>query len=47
MALSQRETTRRQAIAAALAVSYPLSLRAAQPTAQEKANIQVVKDFCH
>jgi limonene-1,2-epoxide hydrolase len=46
MALSRRETTRRQAIAAALVGSYPLSLRAAQPTVQEKANIQVVKDFC-
>jgi len=44
------EATRRQAITAAalgtLAAGYPLSLRAAKPTAQEKANIQVVKDFC-
>ena len=29
-----------------LAPGYPLSLRAAEPTAQEKANIQVVNDFC-
>ena len=47
---SKREVTRRQAITAAalgtLAAGYPLSLRAAEPTAQEKANIQVVKDFC-
>jgi limonene-1,2-epoxide hydrolase len=50
MTLSKREATRRQAITAAalgtLAAGYPLSLRAAKPTAQEKANIQVVKDFC-
>jgi limonene-1,2-epoxide hydrolase len=50
MTLSKREATRRQAITAAalgtLAAGYPLSLRAAKPTAQEKANIQLVKDFC-
>jgi limonene-1,2-epoxide hydrolase len=47
MTVSKRKTTRRQAIAAAaLAAGYPLSLRAAEPTAQEKANIQVIKDFC-
>lgn len=47
MTLSKRATTRRPAIAAAaLAGSYPLSLRAAKATAQEKANLQVVKDFC-
>jgi limonene-1,2-epoxide hydrolase len=50
MTLSKREATRRQAITAAalgtLAAGYPLSLRAAKPTAHEKANIQVVKDFC-
>ena len=44
------EATRRQAIAAAalgtLAAGYPLSLQGAKQTAQEKANIQVVKDFC-
>ena len=44
-----RQATRRQAITAALgtlAASYPLSLGAVKPTAQEKANIQVIKDFC-
>jgi limonene-1,2-epoxide hydrolase len=50
MTFSKREVTRRRAITAAtlgtLAAGYPLSLRAAKPTAQEKANIQVVKDFC-
>ena len=50
MAFWKRETTRREAIAAAalgtLAAGYPLSLQGAKPTAQEKANIQVVKDFC-
>ena len=47
MTLSKREPTRRQAIAAAaFTASYPLSLRAAKPTSQEKANVQVVKDFC-
>jgi limonene-1,2-epoxide hydrolase len=50
MTFWKRETTRRQAITAAavgtLAAGYPLSLRGAKPTAQEKANIQVVKDFC-
>jgi limonene-1,2-epoxide hydrolase len=50
MTFSKREATRRQAITAAalgtLAAGYPLSLRAAKPTAQEKANIQVIKDFC-
>ena len=50
MALSKRETTRRHAITAAalgtLTAGYPLSLRAAKPTAQEKANIQVVRGFC-
>jgi limonene-1,2-epoxide hydrolase len=50
MTFPKREVTRRQAITAAatgaLAAGYPLSLRAAEPTAQEKANIQVVKDFC-
>jgi limonene-1,2-epoxide hydrolase len=50
MTFSTRGTTRRQAITAAalgtLAASCPLSLRAAKPTAQGKANIQVVKDFC-
>jgi limonene-1,2-epoxide hydrolase len=44
------EATRRQAITAAalgtLAAGYPLSLQGAKQTAQEKANIQVVKDFC-
>jgi limonene-1,2-epoxide hydrolase len=44
------EATRRQAIAAAalgtLAAGYPLSLQGAKQGAQEKANIQVVKDFC-
>src|SRR6266851_6906656 len=50
MTFSKREVTRRRAITAAtlgtLAAGYPLSLRAAEPTAQEKANIQVVNDFC-
>ena len=49
MTVRKREATRRHAITAALgtlAAGYPLSLRAAKPTAQEKANIQVVKDFC-
>jgi hypothetical protein len=50
MTFWKREATRRQAITGAalgtLAASYPLSLRAAKPTTQEKANIQVVKDFC-
>ena len=50
MTFWKRETTRRKAITAAavgtLAAGYPLSLRAAKPTAQEKANIQLVKDFC-
>jgi limonene-1,2-epoxide hydrolase len=50
MTFSKREVTRRQAITAGalgtLAAGYPLSLRAAEPTAQEKANIQVVNDFC-
>ena len=49
MTFLKREATRRQAITAALgtlAASYPLSLRAAKPTALEKTNIQVVKDFC-
>lgn len=49
MTFWKKEATRRQAITAAalgtLAAGYPLSLRA-KPTAQEKANIQVVKDFC-
>ena len=48
MISSRRETTRRQAITAVvgtLAAAHPLSLRGAEPTAQEKANIQVVKDF--
>jgi limonene-1,2-epoxide hydrolase len=44
------EATRRQAITAAalgtLTAGYPLSLQGAKQTAQEKANIQVVKDFC-
>ena len=50
MKSSKREVTRRQAITATalgtLAAGYPLSLRAAEPTAQEKVNMQVVKDFC-
>ena len=49
MISSRRETTRRQAITdvvGTLAAAHPLSLRGAEPTAQEKANIQVVKDFC-
>ena len=50
MTFSKREVTRRKAITAAalgtLAAGYPLSLRAAKPTAQEKGNIQAVKDFC-
>ena len=49
MTVPKREATRRHAITAALATlaaGYPLLLRAAKPTAQEKANIQVVKDFC-
>ena len=50
MIFSKRETTRRQAITTAafgiMAASYPLSLGGAEPTAQEKANIQVIKDFC-
>src|SRR5258708_39785624 len=50
MTFWNRETARRQAITAAalgtLAAGYPLSLRGAKPTAQEKANIQLVKDFC-
>ena len=50
MTLSKRESTRRQAITTTalgtLAAGYPLSLRGATPTAQEKANVQVVKDFC-
>ena len=50
MTFWKRETTRRKAITAAavgtLAAGYPLSLQGAKQTAQEKANIQVVKDFC-
>jgi limonene-1,2-epoxide hydrolase len=50
MTFSKTEVTRRRAITAAavgtLAASDPLSLRAAEPTAQEKANIQVINDFC-
>jgi limonene-1,2-epoxide hydrolase len=50
MTFLKREATRRQAITGValgtLAAGYPLSLGAAEPTAQEKANIQVVKDFC-
>jgi limonene-1,2-epoxide hydrolase len=50
MTFSKGETTRRQAITAAalgtLAAGYSPELRAAEPTAQEKANMQVVKDFC-
>ena len=50
MTFWKRETTRRKAITAAavgtLAAGYPLSLQGAKPTAQEKANVQVVKDFC-
>ena len=50
MTFWKREASRRQAINAAamgtLAAGYPLSLRAAKPTAQEKANIQLVKSFC-
>ena len=50
MTLWKGEATRRQAITAAalgtLAAGYPLSLQGAKQTAQEKANIQVVKDFC-
>jgi len=50
MTLWKGNATSRQAITAAavgtLAAGYPLSLRGAKPTAQEKANIQVVKDFC-
>ena len=49
MTFSKR-VTRRQAITAAalgtLAAGYPLSLQGAKQRAQEKANIQVVKDFC-
>jgi hypothetical protein len=45
MTFWKREATRRQAITGAalgtLAASYPLSLRAAKPTTQEKANIKV------
>ena len=50
MTLWKGEATRRKAITAAavgtLAAAYPLSLQGAKPTAQEKANVQVVKDFC-
>ena len=50
MKSAKREVTRRHALTAAslgtLAAGYPLSLEAAEPTAQEKANMQVVKDFC-
>jgi hypothetical protein len=50
MTFSKREVTRRRAITATilgtLAAGYPLSLQAAEPTAQEKANIQGVNDFC-
>ena len=50
MTFSKREVTRRQAITATalgtLAAGYPLPLQAAEPTAQEKANIQVVNEFC-
>ena len=50
MTFSKREVTRRKAITAAalgtLAAGYPLSLQGAKQTAQEKANVQVVKDFC-
>ena len=50
MSLWKGKATRRQAITAAalgtLAAGYPLSLQGAKQTAQEKANIQVVKDFC-
>src|SRR5689334_1697318 len=46
----KREVTRRQAITAGvsgtLAAGCPPLLGAAEPTAQEKANTQVVKDFC-
>jgi limonene-1,2-epoxide hydrolase len=49
MTFSKKEVTRRQAITAAasgtLAAGCPRLLRAAEPTAQEKANIQV-NDFC-
>src|SRR5260370_21831499 len=50
MNFSKREVPPRRGTTAAtlgtLAAGYPLSLRAAEPTAQEKANIQVVNDFC-
>ena len=49
MTFWKKEATRRQAITAVLgtlAAGYPLSLRGAEPTAQERANIRVVKDFC-
>jgi hypothetical protein len=50
MTFSKREVTRGQAITAAalgtLAATYLLSLPAAEPTAQEKANIQMINDFC-
>lgn len=50
MPFSRKEVTRREAIAAAalgsLAAAYPLTLGAAEPTALEKANTEVVKKFC-
>jgi limonene-1,2-epoxide hydrolase len=49
MTLWKGEATRRKAITAAvgtLAAGYPLSLQGAKPTAQERANVQVIKDFC-
>ena len=50
MTFWKRATTRREAITATalgtLAAGCPLSLQGAKPTAQERANIRVVKDFC-
>jgi hypothetical protein len=49
MTFSKRTITRREAITAAvgtLAAGYPLSLQAAEPTGEERANTQVVKNFC-
>jgi limonene-1,2-epoxide hydrolase len=49
MTTSKRTVTRREAITAALATlaaGYPPSLQAAEPTGEERANTQVVKNFC-
>jgi limonene-1,2-epoxide hydrolase len=49
MRFSKITVTRREAITAALgtlAAGYPPSLQAAEPTGEERANAQVVKNFC-